>query len=83
MIFGVVEGAGPNIADRREWRAAFARPLSLYVPPEHLQASHGAIGRVAERYAVPVLRDLDALVRTWGRREAGPGAMAHRPARIA
>ena len=83
MIFGVVEGAGPNVADRREWRAAFARPLSLYVPAEHLQASPGAIGRVAERYAVPVLRDLDALVRTWGPPDASPEAMADRSARTA
>jgi hypothetical protein len=65
-IFGVVEGAGPNVADRREWRAAFARPLSLYVPARHLDVDHGVIGRMAERYAVPILRDFDALVGTWG-----------------
>jgi hypothetical protein len=83
FIFGVVEGAGPHVADQREWRAAFARPVSLYVPAAHLQIGDGAIGRAAERYAVPMLRDLDALVRTWGPRQASPGTMAHRPARTA
>jgi hypothetical protein len=55
-----------DAADRREWRAAFARPLSLYVPARHLDVDHGVIGRLAERYAVPILGDFDALVGTWG-----------------
>jgi hypothetical protein len=66
MVFGVVEGAGAHVGNRREWRAAAARPVALYVAAGNLRTTEGSIGRVAARYGLPVLRDVDALVRIWG-----------------
>jgi hypothetical protein len=66
MVFGVIEGAGSQVRNRREWRAAAARPVALYVASEHLVAGEATFGRVAARYGVPVLRDFDSLTRIWG-----------------
>ena len=74
MVFGVVEGAGAQVGNRREWRAAAAQPLALYAAAEHLRSAEATIGRVAARYGVPVLRDFDALTTIWGPADGEPVA---------
>ncbi len=66
MLFGAVEGAGTIVADRRGWRARFARPLAVYVSAERLAEDPERIGLVASRYGVPILRDFDAFTMVWG-----------------
>ena len=72
LLFGAVEAAGPFALDARGWRAAAARPLALFVAPDHLRGDDGRIGAVASRYGLPILRDLGVLRHVWGPQSLGP-----------
>jgi hypothetical protein len=64
--FGVAEAWGRVLLGTEGWRAEHARPIALYINPMSSMARAPSLKAMSERYAVPVVRDLDALVGEWG-----------------
>lgn len=64
LVFGVVQAHGRVVVGTQGWRGEFARPLALLWGPE--AELDGRLSSIVDRYEIPVVRSIDALVREWG-----------------
>jgi hypothetical protein len=62
LVFGVTRAAGTVLLAEHGWRAARAEIIALYAGPD----ATVNIGRIAERYRVPVYRHIEPMAREWG-----------------
>lgn len=62
LIFGVARAAGGVLLGRNGWRAQRAEVVALFAGQDPVVN----IGRLSERYGVPVYRTIDALATEWG-----------------
>jgi hypothetical protein len=65
LVLGVVAGYGRVLVGTAGWRAHFGRILALFAGPTVTNHTR-ELGAAAAAYAVPVYRDLEAIVTEWG-----------------
>jgi hypothetical protein len=66
LVLGIVEGYGRVLVGTAGWRARFGRVLALYAFTELHDAPRPPVEEIADRYAVPLYRSLDAMAAEWG-----------------
>lgn len=64
LVFGVAQAHGRVLIGTQGWRGEYARPLALLWGPE--AEPDARLSALLERYQVPVVRSVDALIREWG-----------------
>jgi hypothetical protein len=66
LVLGVVEGYGRVLIGTEGFRARFGRILALFAVAEVPGVHRPPLDVVAERYEIPLYRDLEALAGEWG-----------------
>lgn len=64
LVFGVAQAHGRVVIGTQGWRAEYARPLVVLWGDEADRDAR--LAALLARYAIPVVRSVDALVREWG-----------------